>query len=239
MSFHKFNVHELKLLPLAERKHDIDISCFIKPGDPVSFEHPALEKIADAIREARKKDASVIMMYGAHVVRSGCMPLMIDLMKRGLITHFATNGAGAIHDYELARMGRTCESVARYTWAIEAEPIGSGSMLANSSSGGRPKSSSMTGLISSKGAGVTASRRFSISKTYCGGNMSGRIEMSCPSLMKAGPSSSKASRSSRAKISRRRVTGVSPKRAFAAARHQCLVMTQRMCHLRARMALTV
>ena len=53
-------------------------------------------------------------MYGAHVIRTGNGLHMIELMKRGLVTHFATNGAGSIHDYELALIGRTCESVAKY-----------------------------------------------------------------------------------------------------------------------------
>ena len=53
-------------------------------------------------------------MLGAHVLRRGAAPLLIDLMQRGLVTHVALNGAGAIHDYELALAGATCESVARY-----------------------------------------------------------------------------------------------------------------------------
>jgi len=54
------------------------------------------------------------MMYGAHVIRTGNGLFMIELMKRGLVTHFATNGAGSIHDFELALIGNTCESVAKY-----------------------------------------------------------------------------------------------------------------------------
>ena len=47
-------------------------------------------------------------------MRKGNGPLLIDLMRRGLISHLALNGAGAIHDFELAMIGETCESVARY-----------------------------------------------------------------------------------------------------------------------------
>ena len=54
------------------------------------------------------------MLMGAHVIRAGVARPLIDLMERGLITHIGTNGAGPIHDYELARIGATCESVARY-----------------------------------------------------------------------------------------------------------------------------
>ncbi len=53
-------------------------------------------------------------MMGAHVLRAGVNRHLIDLIERGLISHIAINGAGAIHDYELARIGATTESVARY-----------------------------------------------------------------------------------------------------------------------------
>ena len=51
---------------------------------------------------------------GAHVLRAGVNRHLIDLMERGFISHIAVNGAAAIHDYELARIGATTESVARY-----------------------------------------------------------------------------------------------------------------------------
>jgi hypothetical protein len=53
-------------------------------------------------------------MLGAHLLRAGVNRHVIDLMERGLISHIAMNGAGVIHDYELARIGATTESVARY-----------------------------------------------------------------------------------------------------------------------------
>jgi len=53
-------------------------------------------------------------MMGAHVLRAGVNRQIIDLIERGCLTHIAMNGAGAIHDYELARIGATTESVARY-----------------------------------------------------------------------------------------------------------------------------
>jgi hypothetical protein len=52
-------------------------------------------------------------MFGGHVVKTGVAPVLIDLMKRGVITHLATNGSGVIHDYEIARFGATSEDVAR------------------------------------------------------------------------------------------------------------------------------
>jgi hypothetical protein len=54
------------------------------------------------------------MMMGAHVIRAGTAPYLIKLMEKKLITHFALNGAGAIHDFEFAEIGATTESVAKY-----------------------------------------------------------------------------------------------------------------------------
>jgi hypothetical protein len=51
---------------------------------------------------------------GAHVLRAGTQRFLIDLMQRGLISLIAMNGAGPIHDWELALIGATTESVARY-----------------------------------------------------------------------------------------------------------------------------
>jgi len=117
MPFPQFDRSRLSILPLDERIHDIDLEkVAIMPGDPVpEFSDPALDPIASAVVGARRKHgATVLMMYGAHVIRTGNSPLMIDLMKRGLITHFATNGAGSIHDFEFSLIGHTCESVAKY-----------------------------------------------------------------------------------------------------------------------------
>jgi hypothetical protein len=54
------------------------------------------------------------MLMGAHVIRAGVARQLIDLMEQGYVTHVGMNGAGPIHDFELARIGATCESVARY-----------------------------------------------------------------------------------------------------------------------------
>lgn len=117
MPYKQFDRSRLSILPLEQRIHDVDLEkVLIKPGDPTpEFQHPAIEKLADAIIKARYDyDATVLMMYGAHVIRTGNGALMIELMKRGLITHFATNGAGSIHDFEFSLIGHTCESVAKY-----------------------------------------------------------------------------------------------------------------------------
>ncbi|MBN2295746.1 MAG: hypothetical protein JXM70_25160 [Pirellulales bacterium] len=111
----QFDRSRLKLEPLDERTHDIDLSVMVYPDDEREpFEHEALPVLARRIVEASAAGASVIFCCGAHVLRKGNGPLLIDLMRRGLISHLALNGAGAIHDFELAMIGETCESVARY-----------------------------------------------------------------------------------------------------------------------------
>lgn len=116
--FDKFDRSKLDIRPLAERVHDIDESIFINSDEYISsgkrLDNPDYDALAASVREANKCNAAVLMMYGAHVIRRGCAPVMIELMKRGIVTHFATNGAGAIHDFELAMIGQTCESVAKY-----------------------------------------------------------------------------------------------------------------------------
>lgn len=116
MPFAQFDRSKLHLLPLEQRIHDVDLSIMRGLTDTLPpFEHPALPILAKAVVDARRvHNATVLMMYGAHVIRTGNGLHMIELMKRGLVTHFATNGAGSIHDFELAMIGHTCESVAKY-----------------------------------------------------------------------------------------------------------------------------
>jgi hypothetical protein len=115
MPFKQFDRSRLKLRPLAEREHDLTRDELIHPDS--AYERcpdPALPVLADRIRRARANGRSVILMLGAHVLRKGTGPLLIEMMRRGLVSHIALNGAGAIHDFELAMIGATCESVARY-----------------------------------------------------------------------------------------------------------------------------
>jgi len=69
--------------------------------------------IVDAVVNAHRLGRGVVVMFGGHIVKTGVAPVLIDLMERGVITHLATNGSGAIHDYEIARFGATSEDVAR------------------------------------------------------------------------------------------------------------------------------
>jgi hypothetical protein len=115
MPYTRFDRSRLQLKPLRERKHLIQVADFPKLQEPIRrMEDPAFRDIAARIREARARDSAVILMMGAHLLRAGAARYIIELMRRGLVTHVATNGAGAIHDYELALIGATTESVAEY-----------------------------------------------------------------------------------------------------------------------------
>ena len=70
-----------------------------------------LRNVIDNIVKAHKKTRPVVLALGAHVIKCGLSPLVIDLMKRGIITAVAINGSGAIHDYEISLIGETSEDV--------------------------------------------------------------------------------------------------------------------------------
>ncbi len=116
MPYPIFDRSRLRIKPIDERVNDLQLpQMMVLPETPApDFSDPSIPKISAAMIEAREKEAPVILMMGAHLLRKGMNPLIIDLMKRGLITHIGMNGAGCIHDYELARIGATTESVARY-----------------------------------------------------------------------------------------------------------------------------
>jgi len=115
MPYPIFDRSRLNIKPLNERVHDVSINEFIKlDAELEPYDNPALKPLAESILDAYNKKATVLMMYGGHVIRSGCAPFIIEMMRKGQLTHLATNGAGSIHDFELSLIGNTCESVARY-----------------------------------------------------------------------------------------------------------------------------
>jgi hypothetical protein len=109
--FEFFDRSRLRILPLAERTHDLSVENWLALDDATPpFEHPDLANVARRMITAETR----ILIMGAHVLRAGVNRHIIDLIERGYVSHIATNGACAIHDYELARIGATTESVARY-----------------------------------------------------------------------------------------------------------------------------
>ena len=114
----------LRIRPLGERKNLVDKRDFARVLEPVDgfltwfeslpdiYGSKALKHVVDAVVTARQNGREVGVSLGAHVLKVGLSPLIIDLMRRGLITHVATNGASAIHDWETAYQGATSEDVA-------------------------------------------------------------------------------------------------------------------------------
>jgi len=71
----------------------------------------AIDDVAGRMRAARHRGASLMLIYGAHLLRNGAARILDALMADGWLTHLATNGAGTIHDWEYAWLGRSTESV--------------------------------------------------------------------------------------------------------------------------------
>lgn len=115
MPYPIFDRSRLKLKPLAERVHDMTLADVLPlDAPPPPFDDPNLSEVACRMAQAHQAGAAAILMMGAHVIKRGLSRFVIDLMERWVITHVAMNGAGAIHDFELALVGATTESVARY-----------------------------------------------------------------------------------------------------------------------------
>ena len=72
---------------------------------------PSVRQCAQALAAARRRNAGIMLIYGAHLLRNGAALILERLMAQGWLTHLATNGAGTIHDWEYAWLGRSTESV--------------------------------------------------------------------------------------------------------------------------------
>jgi deoxyhypusine synthase len=114
----------VRTIPVGRRPNKVSASEFAHPpaGDhsfaafvdslPDVLVARDFRAVVEAIANAATKKRAVIVMVGGHVVKTGLAPLLVDLMRRGVITHLAMNGSAAIHDYEIARFGATSEDVA-------------------------------------------------------------------------------------------------------------------------------
>ena len=115
MAHPQFDRDLLLIRPLAEREDRVVMEkdgADIPAGQQLAGEALHLvAETADRIVAARKKGRAVIMAFGAHVIKNGLGPVLIKMMEEGWVTHLATNGAGIIHDWELAYRGRTSEHV--------------------------------------------------------------------------------------------------------------------------------
>jgi hypothetical protein len=107
--------------PVGDRESKVGIAEFARPVTPemgaildalpdILAGRSLREAVAATARAAVGK-RPVIAMVGGHVIKTGCAPLLIQLMEAGVVTGLAMNGAAAIHDFEIARFGRTSEDV--------------------------------------------------------------------------------------------------------------------------------
>jgi len=116
----KLDPKKIRQLPLSQRRDKMTFQKIRDLKESVSpVTDPEVEKeidgLAQKIAEAHKNHRPVIWMTGDHVtIRRGNQRYLIDLMERGIVTHFAGNGAVPIHDFELALTGSTCEDVEFY-----------------------------------------------------------------------------------------------------------------------------
>ncbi len=115
---------KLKTYPAGSRKSKVKFDAFAKvcrKGGSFRQFYDALpnflaatdfKMVADAIVAAHAQRQQVLFMFGAHVIKVGLSPLLLELIRRKVVTAIALNGAGVIHDFELAFMGSTSEDVA-------------------------------------------------------------------------------------------------------------------------------
>lgn len=112
----------VRAVPVRGRKNKVGLDDMAKITSGKSFAHfwdslprqlaaKDIKLLVEAIRKARERKKPIIWFMGAHVIKVGLSPIIIDLMKRGFITAVGLNGAGMIHDVEMAMIGGTSEDV--------------------------------------------------------------------------------------------------------------------------------
>jgi hypothetical protein len=114
----------LRTIPLASRPSKVDVKSFGRPFDtggsfarfleslPGSLAAADFKALIEAMARARSRKRAILFGLGAHVIKVGLSPVLIDLMDRGWVSGLALNGACIVHDFEVAYAGRTSEDVA-------------------------------------------------------------------------------------------------------------------------------
>jgi len=121
--YEEFDLSGVRTYPLKSRKSKAKAEDFARPvasgatvqqflaALPNVLAAADLRAVASAIVDARRRGAGVVWGLGAHVIKTGLGPVLIDLMERGFVSALATNGAAIIHDFEVALAGATSEDV--------------------------------------------------------------------------------------------------------------------------------
>jgi hypothetical protein len=111
------DLSKLQVYPLAQRQSLTRVEeILVSPDAPLKplrdpGQGAVIQECAARIRKARDQGRSIMLIYGAHLLRNGAALLLDELMSAGYLTHLATNGAGTIHDWEYAWFGASTESV--------------------------------------------------------------------------------------------------------------------------------
>ncbi len=125
MKFSALDFSKIRTYPVADRENKVAIEAFGKPHQaggtfaafleslPDFLAVQDLKLVASAIATAVRNGRPVLLMMGAHSIKVGLNPLIVDAMRCGFINAVAFNGAGAIHDFELCYNGETSEDVQR------------------------------------------------------------------------------------------------------------------------------
>lgn len=145
----------LKVFPLSLRKsltrvEDILISPETAPKPCAPEVLAAAQGCAAQIRKANDRGSAIILMYGAHLLRNGAALILDRMMAQGWLTHIATNGAGTIHDWEYAWLGRSTESV--------EENVATGTFGAWDETGRNLHLAMMSGALRGEGYGISLGR---------------------------------------------------------------------------------
>jgi hypothetical protein len=121
--YEEFDLSGVRTYPLASRRSKARAEDFAKPvaagatfrqwfdSLPALLGAADLRRVVQAIVGARRNGGGVVWGIGAHVIKTGVSPVLIDLMARGYVSALAMNGAGLIHDFEVALAGATSEDV--------------------------------------------------------------------------------------------------------------------------------
>ena len=121
--YEEFDLSGVHTYPLATRRSKTRVGDFAKPVErgstfkqwfdalPGILGGEDLRRVVRAIADAHARQAGIVWGIGAHVIKTGVSPVLIDLMHRGYVSAIALNGAGVIHDFEIALSGSTSEDV--------------------------------------------------------------------------------------------------------------------------------
>jgi hypothetical protein len=122
--YRPLSLRNVRTYPLKRRRSKVSTGSLARPheagasfegfvsGLPDCLAAGDIRSVASAVSKARAKGRPVILGMGAHPIKVGLSPVIIDLMDRGVVTALATNGASIIHDFEIAYAGHTSEDVA-------------------------------------------------------------------------------------------------------------------------------